>query len=69
MIGAFLGWRLMVLTLVVASLLGSNVGLSLMAARRGSMKSALPFGTFLTIAAFVSMVAGSRIVSWYLAFF
>ena len=69
MIGAFLGWRLMILTLVLASFMGSVVGLSLIAVRRGDMKSALPFGTFLTIATFVSMVVGSRILAWYLEFF
>jgi leader peptidase (prepilin peptidase) / N-methyltransferase len=69
MIGAFLGWRLMLLTLVVASLLGSIVGVSLIVLRHGSMKSALPFGTFLTLAAFVALVTGTRIISWYLGFF
>lgn len=69
MIGAFLGWRLMVLTLVLASFMGSIVGLGLIVARRGDMKYALPFGTFLTVATFVSIVTGSRILSWYLEFF
>jgi leader peptidase (prepilin peptidase)/N-methyltransferase len=69
MIGAFLGWQLMVLTLVVASFLGSIVGLSLIFVRKGGMRSALPFGTFLTIAAFVAMVAGDQILAWYLRFF
>lgn len=69
MIGAFLGWRLMLLTLVVASFLGSFVGLGLIVMRRGDMKSSLPFGTFLTIASFVALVAGPSILAWYLGFF
>jgi leader peptidase (prepilin peptidase)/N-methyltransferase len=69
MIGAFLGWPLMVLTLVVASLAGSVVGLGLMASKRGDMQAALPFGTFLAVGALVAAVAGDPIVDWYLSFY
>lgn len=69
MIGAFLGWQLMLLTLVVASFLGSFVGVGLILFRRGGMKSALPFGTFLTLAAFFALVAGNSVLAWYLEFY
>ena len=69
MIGAFLGWPLMLLTLVLASFGGSVVGVGLMAVRRGGMKTALPFGTFLAVAAIVAAVAGYEILDWYLAFY
>ena len=69
MIGAFLGWKLMLLTLVVASFLGSFVGVGLILLRRGDMKSSLPFGTFLTVSAFFALVAGNSVLAWYLGFF
>jgi leader peptidase (prepilin peptidase)/N-methyltransferase len=69
MIGAFLGWPLMVLTLVVASFAGSLVGVALLASGRGTMQAALPFGTFLAIGALVAAVAGDPILAWYLAFY
>jgi leader peptidase (prepilin peptidase)/N-methyltransferase len=69
MIGAFLGWPLMLLTLVLASFAGSFVGVGMMAARRGGMKTALPFGTFLAVGALVSAVVGNQILDWYLAFY
>ena len=69
MIGAFLGWQLMLLTLVLASFAGSVVGVGLLAARRGSMQAALPFGTFLALGAIVAAVAGDVILAWYLAFY
>src|SRR5437764_6668559 len=47
MIGAFIGWKLTLLTLVLASFSGTIIGLSLIATKRGSLKYALPFGTFL----------------------
>lgn len=69
MIGAFLGWPLMLLTLVVASFLGSFFGLGLILLRRGDMKSSMPFGTFLTIAAFIAVLAGQPVIDWYLGYF
>jgi leader peptidase (prepilin peptidase)/N-methyltransferase len=69
MIGAVLGWPLMLLTLVFASFAGSVVGVGLMASGRGGMQAALPFGTFLALGALVASVAGDPILAWYLAFY
>ena len=69
MIGAFLGWRLMLVGLFLASLMGSVVGLTVIATRRGRMKTALPFGTFLALGALVASVAGGRLLDWYLSFY
>ena len=69
MIGAFLGWRLMLVTLVLSSLLGSIIGLSLIALKKGDMKYALPFGTFLAIGAGAASVAGDALLRWYLSLY
>jgi leader peptidase (prepilin peptidase)/N-methyltransferase len=69
MIGAFLGWKLMVLTLVLSSVLGSVVGVLVIVLRRGGMKHALPYGTFLSLAALVASLFGQRILDWYLGFY
>ena len=69
MIGAFLGWKLMVLTLVLSSILGSVVGVIVIAVQAGGMKYALPYGTFLSLAALFSSLFGSRILDWYLGFY
>jgi leader peptidase (prepilin peptidase)/N-methyltransferase len=69
MIGAFLGWKLVLLTLVLSSLVGSIVGIAIIALKRGDMKYALPFGTFLAIGALVAAVVGDRIVNWYASFY
>jgi leader peptidase (prepilin peptidase)/N-methyltransferase len=69
MIGAFLGWKLMLLTLVLASFLGSLVGVGMIAVKRGDMKYALPFGTFLAVAAVFASMIGDRIVNWYASFY
>jgi len=69
MIGAFLGWPSMLLTLVIASFLGSVVGVSLIASGRGELGSKLPFGTFLAAAAIVAALAGPDIIAWYAGFY
>jgi len=65
MIGAFLGWKLVILTLVLSSILGSLIGVLVIAIRRGGLKYALPYGTFLALAALIASLYGDRIVEWY----
>lgn len=65
MIGAFLGWELVIVTLVFSSIAGSLIGLLLIVTKRGGMKYALPYGTFLALAAVVTSLCGAQIVTWY----
>jgi leader peptidase (prepilin peptidase) / N-methyltransferase len=65
MIGAFLGWQQVIITLVFSSIAGSVIGLIVIAVKRGGMKYALPFGTFLSIAAVIASLYGEQIVRWY----
>lgn len=69
MVGAFLGWRHVLLTLVLASFSGALIGSALLATARGGMRYALPFGTFLAVGAMVAMLAGDQIIGWYLSQF
>jgi len=69
MIGAFLGWKLVLLTLVFASFTGSLAGGMLIASGRGGMKYALPFGTFLAVGALFAATWGDPIADWYFGFY
>ena len=69
MIGAFLGWKGVFVTLFLGSLLGTLVGLIVMAVRGQGLQTKLPFGTFLGIAAVATLFAGPPIISWYSGFF
>jgi leader peptidase (prepilin peptidase)/N-methyltransferase len=66
MVGAYLGWRLTILTILIAALSGSLAGISVML-KRGSrdMQMMLPFGIFLGIGSIVSLLFGTRIIEWY----
>jgi leader peptidase (prepilin peptidase)/N-methyltransferase len=69
MIGAFLGWKLMILTLVFASFTGSLVAGALMLAGRADLQSKMPLGTFLALAAVPASLYGTPVVEWYLSSF
>jgi leader peptidase (prepilin peptidase) / N-methyltransferase len=65
MIGAFLGWQSVFVTLMVASLIGSIIGVGLMIYQRADTKLAIPFGPFLAGGALVSLFFGDRILAFY----
>ncbi len=67
MIGAFLGWQGVLLTLLLASFIGSVIGVGVMVARGGDTKLAIPFGPFLAMGAMVSLFWGDGIIRWYLS--
>jgi leader peptidase (prepilin peptidase)/N-methyltransferase len=69
MIGAFLGWQQVIVTLVFSSIAGSVIGLLVIAIKRGGMKHALPYGTFLAIAAVFASLWGEPLVTWYAGFY
>ena len=69
MVGAFIGWKLTLLTLMMASFSGTIIGLLLIVTKRGGMKYALPFGTFLALGSLAAMLAGDPLVNWYAGFF
>lgn len=66
MIGAFLGWRAIPVTLMVASLSGTIVGGLLMLRAGEGRQMAIPFGPFLAAGAVVAMFAGDPLIDWYL---
>ena len=66
MVGAYLGWRLTILTIFVGVLTGSLIGIMLMA-RKGerNMQMLLPFGVFLGLGAVAALLFGAPLVEWY----
>jgi leader peptidase (prepilin peptidase)/N-methyltransferase len=69
MIGAFLGWQQVWVTLFLASLAGAVLGILLTATGGRSMKTKLPFGTFLAVAAYAASLTGGPLLDWYLTLY
>jgi leader peptidase (prepilin peptidase) / N-methyltransferase len=65
MIGAFLGWQGALLTVFVASVAGTIVGVALMMFQGRDAQHKLPLGTFLAMAALIVIFAGDPLVGWY----
>ncbi len=65
-VGIFLGWKLVLISLFIASLLGSIVGISLMLFKQIKRKEHIPFGPFLAAGIFIAILYGNMIWDWYL---
>jgi prepilin signal peptidase PulO-like enzyme (type II secretory pathway) len=68
MIGALLGVSGVVVSVLLASVTGSLVGLVLVIARRGSLKTALPFGVFLALGAVAALFWTPPLTALYRSF-
>jgi leader peptidase (prepilin peptidase)/N-methyltransferase len=69
MAGAFLGWKGVVITILVGCLSGSAVGLTLIGLRRLHRRAHIPFGPFLALGAVVALFWGNALIGWYLGFY
>jgi leader peptidase (prepilin peptidase)/N-methyltransferase len=65
LIGAFLGWKGMLVAFFLSVLSGSVVGLAAMRWGRMDMKSKLPFGVFLALGGLLALFAGQPLADWY----
>ena len=66
MVGAFLGWRLALLTIFAGSLIGTIAGIFLMLFRHLNLQAKLAFGVFLGIASAMALFYGLSFLRWYL---
>lgn len=66
MIGAFLGWSSVPVTLFIASVLGSVIGLVCMALTGAGRRLALPFAPFLCSGAIIHLFFSNEIIQFYL---
>jgi leader peptidase (prepilin peptidase)/N-methyltransferase len=66
MIGAFLGWKGVLFTIMASSLIGTVVGVVVMLRAGRDMKMAMPFGPFLAMGAIIYIYLGPQLIEWYL---
>ena len=67
-LGAWLGWQMLPLIILLSALVGAVVGLALIAFRRHDRNVPIPFGPYLAAAGWVALVWGEQIVDWYLGY-
>lgn len=64
--GAWIGWQLLPILILMASVVGAAVGISLMLFKNHQREQAIPFGPYLAVAGWVTLLWGDGIWSWYL---
>ncbi len=65
MIGAFLGITGVLLTVVIASIVGAIVGIIVMRRQKTGLTAMVPFGPFLSLGALVYLFWGQSLIQWY----
>jgi len=65
-IGAFLGWKSVLFSLTVSSILGSVVGLTLVLMKKKEMSGRIPYGPYIAAAAVIWIFGGHELVARYL---
>jgi leader peptidase (prepilin peptidase)/N-methyltransferase len=68
MLGAFLGWQKVFLTIFLGSLIGSVVGIAMIISKKGGRKTKIPFGPYLAAGAILSIFFGNAIIEYYVNF-
>lgn len=69
MVGSFLGWQGAIMTILVASLVGSVAGITLIALKKQEADQHIPFGPFLALGALITLFRGYDLRAWYFGFF
>lgn len=65
-VGALLGWKKVLLVIFLGSLLGSIVGVALMALNKKDRKSQIPFGPYLALGTLIAIFYGDELIRLYL---
>ena len=64
--GLFLGFPKILIAIFLASLIGSIIGLGLIALGKKGFKSEIPFGPFLIMGTYFALFWGQNFINWYL---
>ncbi|HEX7642218.1 MAG TPA: A24 family peptidase [Burkholderiaceae bacterium] len=65
-LGAWFGWKMLPLIVLVSSLFGAVIGIVLIVLAKRGRNYAIPFGPYLAFAGLVALVAGQPIIDAYL---
>lgn len=65
--GAWLGWQMLPLVLLLSSLVGAVVGITMIISKRLKQGNPIPFGPYIAAAGWIALLFGQQIVDWYLS--
>jgi leader peptidase (prepilin peptidase)/N-methyltransferase len=64
-LGAWLGWQMLPLIILLSSLVGAVIGLIMIGLKRHKSSQPMPFGPFIALAGWIAMLWGDQIISAY----
>ncbi len=64
-LGAWMGWQMLPLIVLLSSVVGAVIGLALMATGRMNKDKPMPFGPFIAIAGWIALIWGEQIMDFY----
>ncbi|RTR31358.1 prepilin peptidase [Shewanella atlantica] len=65
--GAWFGWQMLPLIILLSSLVGAVVGIALIVSKKINKTNPIPFGPYIAAAGWIAMIWGSDITNWYLS--
>ncbi|WP_339486615.1 prepilin peptidase [Pseudomonas sp. EL_65y_Pfl2_R95] len=68
MLGAWGGWQILPLTILLSSLVGAVLGVIMLRLRNAETSTPIPFGPYLAIAGWIALIWGDQITGTYLQF-
>ena len=68
MIGAFLGWRYIAISLFLGFFLGALIGIILILSKIKGREDVVPFGPFIVLGSLITLLWGEKIITWYIGF-
>jgi len=64
-LGAWMGWQMLPLVILLSSVVGAVVGLVLMGTGRLNRDKPMPFGPFIAAAGWIALIWGEKIMTYY----
>lgn len=65
--GAWLGWQMLPLIILLSSLVGAVVGILMIITKKLNKGNPIPFGPYIAAAGWIALVWGQDILNWYLS--
>lgn len=65
-LGAWIGWQMLPLIILLSSLVGAVIGLIMIALKRHKSTQPMPFGPFIALAGWIALMWGDQIIDAYL---
>ncbi|WP_418357947.1 prepilin peptidase [Shewanella basaltis] len=65
--GAWLGWQMLPLIILLSSLVGAVVGIMMIITKKLNKGNPIPFGPYIAAAGWIALVWGQDIINWYLS--